>query len=145
MDKKYNPIVVEQIFNASVDKVWEAITRAELMRKWFFDNIPEFNPEIGFKTKFNVKSGGRDFLHLWEVTEAIPEERLTYNWRYDGYSGDSYVSFEILGQENQTNLKVTYEVMESFPDGIPEFKRENCHSGWEYFIGKSLKEFMEKI
>jgi hypothetical protein len=33
---------------------------------------------------------------------------------------------------------------EDFMDGIPEFKRESGLAGWEYFLNKSLKDYLEK-
>jgi hypothetical protein len=35
-------------------------------------------------------------------------------------------------------------VRETFPDDIPEFRRDSCIGGWEYLIQKSLKEYLEK-
>lgn len=58
------PIIVEQTFNATINTVWSSITEIDQMRKWYFENIPSFEPEVGFETQFNVKSHGRDFLHM---------------------------------------------------------------------------------
>ncbi len=44
------------------------------MRKWYFENIPAFKPEVGFETQFNVQSEERNFLHKWKVTEVQPSE-----------------------------------------------------------------------
>ena len=75
------PIVVEQAFHVSQETVWKAITEQAQMIKWFFDNIPEFKPEVGFKTQFPVKAGERTFHHLWTITEAIPLQKVVYDWR----------------------------------------------------------------
>jgi uncharacterized protein YndB with AHSA1/START domain len=144
MKKNDEPVVIEQTFNASVDTVWHAITRIDQMRRWYFENIPSFEPEAGFETRFSVQSGDRDFVHLWKVTEVVPLRRITYNWKYEGYPGDSVVVFELFEQDNRTRLRLTHRVRESFPGDIPEFKRESCVEGWTYFIKKSLKEFLEK-
>ncbi len=45
------------------------------MIKRFIENLPDFKPEVGFKTKFNVQAPSRDFMHLWEVVEVIPKKR----------------------------------------------------------------------
>jgi hypothetical protein len=42
-----------------------------------------------------------------------------------------------------TKLRLTAQVLEDFPEDIPEFKRESGVEGWTYFIKKSLKEFLE--
>lgn len=143
MRKEDEPVVVEQIFDRPSDVVWNAITRIDQMRQWYFPNIPAFKAEVGFETRFNVQNEGRDFLHLWKVTEVVPKKKLVYDWRFEGYAGDSFVVFELFEQDNSTKLKLTCHVRESFPQDVPEFKRESCVAGWDYFIRKSLKEYLE--
>ena len=137
------PVIVEQIFDASVDTVWNSITEIDQMRQWYFENIPSFKPEVVFETQFNVQSGDRNFLHKWKVTEVMPLKKITYNWKYEVYPGDSFVVFELFGQNNLTVLRLTHKVLESFPQDIPEFRRESGVEGWTYFIKQCLKEFLE--
>jgi uncharacterized protein YndB with AHSA1/START domain len=144
MRKDDTPIVVDQTFDATIDTVWNAITQIDLMRQWYFENIPSFRPEVGFETQFNVKSEGRDFLHMWRVTEVIPLQRIAYDWKFADYLGDALVVFELSRQNNSTKLKLTCYVLESFPEDIPEFTRESCIGGWEFFIKKRLKEYLER-
>ncbi len=89
------PIIVEQTFNASVEKVWKAITEIDQMLKWYFDNIPDFKTEVGFQTEFNIENEGRKFLHIWKVTEVVPMKRIAYGWKFEGYAGDSFVVFDL--------------------------------------------------
>jgi len=144
MKKDDAPIIVEQLFDQPIDIVWNAITQIDLMRQWYFENIPAFNPEVGFETRFNVESQGRDFLHIWTVTEVVPLKKIAYDWKYDGYPGDSFVEFELFKHNNSTKLKLTHNVRESFPQDIPEFSRESGVQGWTFFITKRLKEFLGK-
>ena len=144
MRKNDEPIIIEQTFHRSIETVWNAITVIEQMRQWYFENIPSFEPEVGFETQFNVQSQDRNFLHVWKVTEVVPLKMITYNWKYKGYPGDSYVMFELFKQNNLTKLRLTHQVQESFPEDIPEFARESGVEGWTFFISKRLKEFLEK-
>ena len=136
------PIIIEQLFDKSINEVWRAITEIELMTQWFFENIPDFKTEVGFKVQFNVEAPSRDFLHLWEVTEVIPKQKIVYNWKYKDYAGDSFVTFELFEIDNQTKLILTTKVVEDFDDSIEEFKRESGIEGWNYFIKTRLKEFL---
>ncbi len=96
------PIVLERVFNAPTSKVWKALTDKDEMKKWYFD-LAEFKAELGFKFQF---PGGpdpeRQYLHQCEVTEVIPEKKLTYSWSYDGYQGNSFVTFELFNQDHNT-------------------------------------------
>ena len=41
-------IIVERTFNASVGRVWTALTDLNEMRQWYFD-LKEFKAETGFE------------------------------------------------------------------------------------------------
>lgn len=137
------PIIVEQLFNESISRVWQAITQHNQMIQWFFDNIPAFKAEVGFKTQFNVKAPSQDFLHLWEIIEVIPYQKIVYNWKYQDIAGDSFVIFELFEIDNHIKLVLTAEIIEDFDDAIPEFKYESGAAGWTYFIKEQLPKYLE--
>jgi len=143
MNQEKNPVIVEQSFNVTVGQLWKAISELDLMKKWFFENIGSFSAEVGFETQFNVKSGERDFRHLWKVTEVVPQEKLAYSWTYEGYEGESFVCFETFISEKGSCLRLTHTVTEDFPQSTPEFTRESCLSRWKYFICDRLKSFLD--
>ncbi len=141
---KDEPFVIERTFNASVEKVWKAITDKNEMKKWYFD-LAEFKPEVGFEFQFLGGTEEKKWLHLCKITEVIEQKRITYSWRYDGYAGISFVTFELFPDGINTRLKLTHAGLESFPvDIVPEFKKENFVEGWNYIIGTSLKDYLEK-
>ena len=144
MNHPNETIIVEQSFNVSLSELWNAITNVEYMRQWFFNNITDFKPEVGFKTEFPVKSGERIFTHLWQIVEVEPFKKLVYNWKYLEYLGNSFVCFELFKQKNSTLLKVTLKITKKFPADIPEFEIESGIQGWNYFIKNRLKNFLDK-
>ena len=145
MKNKDKPIIVEQNFNSSIEIVWDAITILDKMKQWFFSNIASFEPVVGFETRFVIEVEDRIFPHLWKLTEVIPQKKITYDWRYEGYPGSSIIVFQLIEEGAQTKLRLTATVVENYPDNIPEFKRESGVEGWSYFIKKSLKEYLEKV
>jgi len=124
--------------------VWLAITDVGRMRQWFFDNIPAFEPEAGFETRFRVESEGRSFMHVWKVTDVRPLKRIVWDWSYAEYDGDAFVSFELTDHGDATVLKVTSTTRRDFPDDIPEFTSESCLAGWRYFIQQRLKAYLDE-
>jgi uncharacterized protein YndB with AHSA1/START domain len=139
---KSEPFIIEQTYNVPVSKVWKAITDRNQMKLWYFD-IAEFRPEVGFEFQFSGENEGRRFLHLCKVIEVVPEEKLSYSWRYDGYEGNSVVTFELFSVGDKTRLRLTHEGLETFPINNPDFKKENFAAGWNYITGTSLKKFVE--
>jgi len=142
MSMETKPVVVKQDFHVPVNQLWKAIIELDQMKLWFFENIENFSAEVGFETQFIVKSGERDFMHLWKVIEVIPLEKIVYSWKYEGYEGESFVSFETFIREGGSSIRVSHIVKNSFPQSIPEFTRESCLGGWEYFISNRLKSYL---
>ena len=140
---KNQPIELELLLNAPVSRVWKAITDKNEMKQWYFD-LPEFIPEVGFKFQF---TGGptpdRQYLHLCEITEVIPEEKLSHSWRYDGYPGDTLVTYRLIEQGNKTLLKFTHTGIETFPADNPDLAVSNFVTGWNQIIHTALKEYVE--
>jgi uncharacterized protein YndB with AHSA1/START domain len=138
------PIVLEKTFNAPIERVWQAITDKDEMKKWYFD-LAEFKAEKGFQFEFtDGEPGGKQFRHLCEITEVVPEKKLTYSWRYDGYAGNSFVTFELFPQEaDKTLLRLTHAGLETFPQETTDFAKENFEKGWNHIINISLKEYLE--
>ena len=122
--------------------VWRAITDPARMRQWYFDAMPDFKPEVGFETEFNVHCEGRNFLHIWNVTEAIAETKIAYRWRYGGYAGDSPVTWELAVADRGYRLQFTHAILEPFPDD-PIFARESYEAGWKYFLEDQLPAYVE--
>ncbi|MEP7111055.1 MAG: SRPBCC domain-containing protein [Ferruginibacter sp.] len=141
---KQEPFVIERSFHAPANKVWQALTDKDKMKEWYFD-LEEFKPETGFEFQFYGETAEKiKYLHLCKVTEVIPGEKLTYSWRYDGYPGESFVTFELFAEGNITRLKLTHEGLDSFPANNQDFAKENFASGWTEIIGTSLRDFVEK-
>ena len=145
MTDRSTPVIVEQHFDNSVSAVWKAVTERSQMIQWYFENIPDFQPVVGFETRFNVVAESREFLHIWKITETIPEQKIAYSWTFEGITGQSLVTFELSGDDDSCKLKLTSAGLENLPDDIPEFTRESCHAGWKHFIQDRLAEYMRSL
>lgn len=136
-------VQLEKILHAPIALVWEAITDKHKMKQWYFD-LEEFKPEVGFEFRF--KGGpedGTQYLHVCEITEAVFRKKLTYSWRYDGYEGMSYVTFELFEEDNNTKLILTHTGLETFPASNKDFAEENFAAGWDHIINKSLVDYLK--
>ncbi|MGN6437364.1 MAG: SRPBCC family protein [Agriterribacter sp.] len=139
---KNEPFVIERVLQAPLQKVWKAITDKDQMKEWYFD-LAEFEPEVGFEFSFTAGAKDKPYLHLCKVIEVVMGKKLSYSWRYDGYEGNSVVTFELFPEGANTRLKLTHEGLETFPASNPDLAKHNFAEGWNAIIGKSLKEFVE--
>lgn len=137
------PFVIERVYDAPVGKVWKAITDRDEMKKWYFD-LAAFKAEKGFEFQFEGGPDGRKYLHCCQVMDVIPEQRLSYSWRYDGYEGNSVVTFELFAEGGKTRLRLSHTGLGTFPRDNADFARTNFAEGWTHIVGTSLKQFVEK-
>jgi uncharacterized protein YndB with AHSA1/START domain len=138
--------VIERTYKAPIAKVWSAITDNVQMKKWYFD-IADFKPEVGFEFEFTGQGkDGEKYIHLCKVTEVIKEKKLTHSWRYKGFEGNSFVTWELFAEGEKTKVRLTHAGLETFPATTNNaFAKENFAEGWTYITGTSLKEFVEPI
>ena len=139
---KYEAFVIERVYEAPVEKVWQAITDNAEMKQWYFE-LEDFKAEVGFAFEFTAENEGVKYVHKCIVTEVEFGRKLAYSWRYEDYPGDSLVTFELFPEGEKTKVRLTHEGLESFPD-LRDFKRESFAAGWNEIIGKILKEFVER-
>ena len=139
---KDEPVVIERVYHASAEKVWQAITEKEKMKRWYFD-IQDFKPEVGCEFQFIGGTDKKKYLHLCKITEVIVGDKIAYSWRYDGVEGLSFVTFELAGEGTSTKIKLTHVGLDTFPGNNPDFAKESFTAGWTYIIGTALKEFVE--
>ena len=137
------PFTIERVFDAPVNVLWKAITDKDEMKQWYFD-LKEFKAEPGFRFSFTGGADDRQYLHLCEVIDVIPDKKLSYTWKYDGYPGESKVIFELFPEGTKTRLKLTHEGLETFPANNPDFAKENFVKGWNEIIGISFREYIVK-
>ena len=140
---KQEPFVIERTFNALIQKVWEALTDTNEMKQWYFD-IASFKPEVGFEFEFTAGPPEKSYVHTCKVKEVVVGKKLSYSWRYEGYPGNSIVTFELFKEGNKTRLMLTHEGLETLPNHLADFAKESFAKGWTHIIGTSLKAFVEK-
>ena len=137
------PIVMERTYNASIEKVWKALTDAEQMKEWYFE-LPGFKAEVGYTFDFWGGDENPKYHHLCEVKEVVEGRKLSHTWRYAEFPGDSLLTWELFPEGDKTRLVLTHEGIESFRGDInPVVKRGNFIEGWTAFTDTLLRKFVE--
>ena len=136
-------VQLTRLLDAPAEKVWRALTDRNEMKNWYFD-LADFRADVGFTFQF---AGGpapeRQYTHLCEVKEVVPGKKLSYSWRYQGYTGDSLVTFELEAQGNKTLLKFSHTGLDTFPAENADLAAKNFAEGWNHIILKALPNYVE--
>ncbi len=136
------PLIFERTYHASADRVWQAITNRDEMAKWYFDLVA-FRPEVGFEFSFMGGSEENQYKHNCRITEVIPGRKLSYTWSYEGYPGESEVSFELFPEGDYTRMVLTHTGVDTFPADKPDFAARSFQEGWRGILGSGLKNYLE--
>lgn len=137
-------IQLSYTLNTTPTKLWAALTDLDKMKEWYFENIPSFQPVVGFKTSFPVVSNGQTFTHQWEILSIVACSSMTHTWEYQEYEGKAIICFSIeeTASKGIVELHIKMDIVESFPTNVIEFKTESCIAGWNYFISERLVSYL---
>jgi uncharacterized protein YndB with AHSA1/START domain len=132
------PVVLrmERTFSAAAEAVFDAWTRAEILRRWWSPGpdweapIAEADVRVGGRLRIVMRSPqGEEFGGGGEYIEVTPPERLVFTWTWDGHVGHEgsqliEVEFDDHG-DGTTTVVVTNR-------GIRDQEsRESHREGWQ--------------
>jgi uncharacterized protein YndB with AHSA1/START domain len=128
--------------NASTQKVWDTITKPELVKLWQYGSDLLTTWEIGSDIKFRTEWEGKVFEQWGKVLEMRPNELVKYSL-YAPRPGledkpENYfiMTYVLTQQDGQTQLKIIQE--DNRPNAVQEEPQ-----GEENPVLKSLKELAE--
>ena len=131
----------QTIINASVDKVWEALTNPVIVKQYFFGSNQETTWEVGSPLLWTGEYEGTTYIDKGVVQEFLPRERLTYsylsNWSGLEDKPENYllVTYAVKPTETGTELTVTQS-------NYDEEKAKHSAENWTVVID-GLKKIVE--
>jgi uncharacterized protein YndB with AHSA1/START domain len=126
-------IVIERRLPHAPDKVWRALTEAQLIGQWLMPN--DFRPVVGHRFTFKARPmGDWDGTVRCEVQACEPNRLLRYSWiggaasnKTHGSRLDSTVTFTLTPVDGGTHLRVEHAGFRS-PEN--DFAYEAMSPGW---------------
>jgi uncharacterized protein YndB with AHSA1/START domain len=132
-------IVVEDVVPQPPEKVWKALTTAELIGRWLMPN--DFEPVVGKRFTFKTKPiGDWDGIVQCEVLEVVPPRRLVYSWKGGSDSNaqygsrlDSVVTWTLQPEGRGTRVRLVHAGFRS-PDNDSAY--DAMSPGWGRIMGR---------
>jgi len=128
---------------APVNKVWEALTKPEIIKKYFFDTNTKTDWKVGSPIVFEGEYQGKSYHDKGTVLAVEPNKLLKYKY-WSSMSGiedkpENYVpiTFELEKQNGYTDLNV---IQENIPD---EKMKEHSLQNWKMVLD-NLKKLLER-
>jgi uncharacterized protein YndB with AHSA1/START domain len=138
----FKPAIVYTIYIASTpEKVWQALTRAEFSRQYFFGFALEMETRVGGSFIVRAPDGS---THIdGEVLACDPPRKLSVTWNVNWPGlveklGQTIVTYEIA----QTGDAVRLTMTEAHERELPEDILSGGRMGWPAILS-SLKSVLE--
>jgi uncharacterized protein YndB with AHSA1/START domain len=130
------------MINAPVEKVWEAVTKPELIKKYFFNTDTHTEWKVGKPIRFTGTYNGKNYEDKGTVLGIEQNKFIQYTY-WSSMSGiedkpENYVTvtYRLSEQGEQTRLEVTQE---NIPD---EKTKEHSEENWKIVLN-NLKRMVE--
>ena len=140
MSKETTSFVYVTYIRSTPDKVFEAITRPEIARRyWGHENVSDWKPGSSWQ---HVRANEQRTVQvLGKVVEVTPPKRLVLTWadpaRADESGAYSRVSFDVATYGDMVQLTVTHDELEAGGGMARSISR-----GWPIVLS-SLKSLLE--
>ena len=133
---------VSATVNAPVSKVWQALVKPELIKKYFFGTNTITDWKVGSPITFKGEWEGKSYEDKGKILMIETNKVLSYNY-WSSISGiedipENYVivTYELEGKGDHTEINITQE-------NIPTEKmRIHSEKNWQMVLN-NLKEFLE--
>ncbi len=82
--------------NATITRVWEALTDSTLLSEWMFFHTHDFQTVVGHTFHLHSKQPGWSAVIDCEVLEVDAPHRLSYSWVIDAYRHHTQVTWTLV-------------------------------------------------
>ncbi|WP_028400352.1 SRPBCC family protein [Ectobacillus panaciterrae] len=127
------------VFNAPIQKVWDAVSTSEGIAAWFMPN--DFQPETGYEFHLQSPFGPSPC----KVLELDPPNRLSFSWDVSGW----VVSFELKELDGKTEFTLIHSGWKEADEIVPKAGQKNSevrdrmNMGWEMLVKENLRKAVE--
>ncbi len=131
----------QTIIKAPIEKVWEALTDAKIVKQYFFGSNQETEWKVGSPIRFWGEYEGQKYEDKGEVLEYDPNKKLAFSylssWNNLPDEPDNYlyVSYEVKEVPQGTELSITQS-------NYDEEKAKHSQQNWGTVID-GLKKIVE--
>lgn len=125
------------------EKVWQALTDADLLADWLMPN--DFEPRVGHRFTFRtepVPAQGFDGVVHCQVLDLVPSELLRISWAAGGI--DTTVTWRLMPEGAGTRLLLDHE---GFDEGDHEQQatRKVLGGGWSGHLARRLEQTLARV
>ena len=132
------PASVSVTIHAPLTKVWEHLTKPDLIKQYFFGTAVETDWKPGSPICFRGSFEGKTYEDKGKILEFQPPKHLSFLY-WSSFSGlpdlpENYqtVSYDLRAEQGNTSVAVNQDCLES--------KKEHCEQNWSMVLAGLKKQ-----
>jgi len=128
--------------NAPIEKVWDALTKPELVKKYFFGTMVNTDWQVGSPITFTGEWNGKAYQDKGEILEIEKGKHVMYTyWSSMGGTSDvpeNYlkVTYDLEAKDSKTMVTIASENKD-------EESKKHSENNWDMVLQK-LKDMLEQ-
>ncbi|MDC6364676.1 MULTISPECIES: SRPBCC domain-containing protein [Flavobacteriaceae] len=135
-------ITKEHVFPHPIQKVWDAISKAEEISTWFIN--ADFKAEKGYKYTFNATDEPGCTAITGEVKNADPYT-LIYTWIVEGTDTETVVKWDLQETPEGTKLFLEHSGISKYPGDSAVSFFTSFDKGWDGCINKLTPYLAQQV
>ena len=146
MAERVDEIRREVVLKAPIERVWQAVTSAEEISRWFGD-VVEVDLKPGGKARFGWSEYGDVFEAI--VIEVKEPTRFSFSWAFDSnmpYDEGTarLVEINLVAEGGHTRLTLVESGFAQLPDDLYQKRLDANSGGWDSELA-DLVEYLDAV
>ncbi len=133
-------ITKEEMINHPVDKVWNAISKAEEISTWFIQ--ADFKAEVGTPYTFTA-SEDKGCMKITGVVKEANPYTLVYTWIVENTDVETTVKWRLEAEGENTKLYLEHSGIANYPGESAVKMFESFSGGWAQCVDQ-LQSYLTK-
>lgn len=132
----------EHVFDHSIDKVWNAISKAEEISAWFLN--ADFKAEIGYRYTF-AASEEQGCTQITGVVKEADPYTLVYTWVVQNTNIETTVKWVLEEIDGKTKLYLEHSGISKYPGETAVNMFGDFDNGWDNCISHLSTYLIQEI
>ncbi len=132
----------EVLFNHSIEKVWEAITKADEISTWFIK--ADFKAEKGYEYVFTSEPNEKGCTTISGVVKKADPYVLIYTWIVADTKIETTVSWQLEPTGSGTKLVLAHSGISNYEGETAIAMFESFNGGWDNCIN-GLTNYLKEV
>ncbi|WP_460217699.1 SRPBCC family protein [Psychroserpens sp. MEBiC05023] len=133
----------EKVFNHPIDKVWDAITKAEEISAWFIQ--ADFKAEKGYQYLFTSEPNEKGCTTISGIVKEANPYVLVYTWIVADTEIETTVTWKLESVSEGTKLYLEHSGISNYAGDTAVAMFESFNGGWDNCINELIAYLKQEV